>query len=371
MASTSNVITLTAAHNFTTGEKVTLQYFNYNGVSLNGRFFYVKVIDSYSVSLYYDSNLSISLNLANVTFSAAAQIVPVQYTPAPLYNTCVTYSLDGRGILSRNAQTVNINSNSLQRTVDTSTISSYIAGVTDVTINIAAGVYVYSDNTAVPGLTIGAFSAGDTVKLINNGYILGKGGIGATGNSTGGVGGPALNIAYNITLTNNGYIAGGGGGGGGMNDNINGAAAGGGGGAGGGNGGNGFSVTGGAGGGLGATGGNGTTVALTYGVGYGGGGGGRILPGTGGGTNGQGGGAGGGGGSYLSGGGNGGSANAVGSNGGGEGGGGGGGWGAAGGNGAQGGRANGGPGGAGGKAIALNGNTVTYVTTGIIYGTVA
>lgn len=375
MASTSNVITLTSAHNFTTGEKVTLQYFNYNGVSLSGRFFYVKVIDSYNVSLYYDSNLSISLNLANVTFSAAAQIVPVQYTPAPTYNSCVTYTLDGRGILSRNTQNVTISTNSLQQTVDTTTLSSYIAGVTDVVITVSPGVYVYSDNNAIAGLTIGNFIAGDTVKLTNNGYIMGRGGTGASGNGAAGVGGPAMNIFYPITLTNNSYIAGGGGGGGGTRDGPSGATAGGGGGAGGGTGGNGFGVSGGAGGGPGASGGSGTSTNNLYGVGHGGGGGGRILPGTGGGGNGGGGGAGGGGGNYSnSSGGSGGGGTSTGSGGSFVGGGGGGGWSAAGGNGVSGGpagRYSGSSGGAGGKAINLNGYSITYVTTGTIYGAVS
>ena len=310
-------------------------------------------------------------------------------------------------------------SNTTQTTINPAALTGYKAGKTRLTITVNSGVYVYSTNTGNAGLTISGFSAGDTIALVNNGYIIGKGGKGGNGNfvttlnsANGSAGGPALSLGANVTLTNNGYIAGGGGGGGT-------GAGGGGGGAGGGDGGNTHTGAIGASGGLpGAVGSNGTVVSaqnwhnangsmpsgsyfVTVGTGAGGG---RILPGVGGAdsstitnpsihtfTPSNGGGAGGGGGvanlydrpggqdwSYL--GRAGGSANNVGSNapifnqfieigywGGAAGG---GGWGAAGGNcllqsGTH------GTGGAGGKGIALNGYSVTYITTGTIYGAVS
>jgi hypothetical protein len=89
---------------------------------------------------------------------------------------------------------------------------------------IAPGIYVSSNSTGTPGLTIsGSFPGG--VSLINNGLIVGMGGSGGPGGtgpdqpgfygSSGGGGGTALAVSSAVTLTNNGTIAGGGGGGGG------------------------------------------------------------------------------------------------------------------------------------------------------------
>jgi len=106
-----------------------------------------------------------------------------------------------------------------------------------ITVTIAPGVYISATSTANAGLTVSsAFGAGN-LTIINNGFIIGKGGQGGTPNSNGGngnAGGPALSILTAISITNNSYIAGGGGGGAGAS---NGAQANGGGGAGSGSGG--------------------------------------------------------------------------------------------------------------------------------------
>lgn len=270
----------------------------------------------------------------------------------------------------------------------------------NVTIN--SGIYVWSDTTATAGFDTGSLSGG-TINLTNNGFIMGKGGAGATaigGNaaSNGFVGGNALNIQHPITIANNSYIAGGGGGGasGGTS-----AVAGGGGGAGGGVGGGGMGVgytgtT--AGGAVGATGATGLPTAQVVSntvSGGAGGGGGRILPGTGGASftvsrgtgatnmtrGGSGGGSGGGGSAFRAGPGNqalstnstaGGSASAVGGSGSATvvSAGGGGGWGAAGGQGYSP-SALIGSGGTGGKAVNLNGNAVTWSVTGTNYGAIS
>lgn len=265
-------------------------------------------------------------------------------------------------------------------------------GVFPAVITINPGVYVWSDNTAVPALATGNFPRG--VTIINYGFIMGKGGAGGTAlvsgssviNVAAGAGGPAISLGAHAVVNMAGttsYIGGGGGGGSGMiatGGEING---GGGGGAGGGpggqtiqgralvNGGTVYMGSPGAGGAIGAEGGYGTSVnsgwASPGGAGGGGGsytqdgtssirdsgssgaGGGRIFPGTGGagGDGGLDGGAGG-------------AANAAGAAGA-SGAGGGGGWGASGGN-----------GGAGGKAVALNGYTCTLQgATTRIYGAVS
>jgi hypothetical protein len=293
--------------------------------------------------------------------------------------------------------------NTTQTTSNVSALSGYVAGSTDIIITVNNGIYVYSTSTDTPALTISGATAGDRVYLVNNGFIMGKGG------DAGSNGGPALSLATPTFITNNSYIAGGGGGGASI---TTGNQAGGGGGAGGGAGGATSAQAGGTGGAIGQSGSNGATGGGGIVTG-GGGGGGRILPGNGGrggyaqflesqngallAINGLGGGAGGGGGKYR------------GSPSGGYGplnnpntpmgvGGGGGGWGAAGGlaftgtvvyetivNAGPGGSANA-PGsnayiqasdgsagtrGTGGKAINLNGYSVTYITTGSIFGAVS
>jgi hypothetical protein len=91
---------------------------------------------------------------------------------------------------------------------------------------IGSGVYVYSTSTATAAITTGAFPAGSTITVINNGYIIGKGGNGGKGGNASGsssvagaagaAGGPAISLAASVTITNaSGFIYGGGGGGGG------------------------------------------------------------------------------------------------------------------------------------------------------------
>jgi hypothetical protein len=284
---------------------------------------------------------------------------------------------DAYGKSNRSQINYIISSNTQQLSLSPTTFTNYVAGKSDITITVNSGVYVWSDSISVPALTInGSLASGDTLKLVNNGYIIGKGGQGGNGvsfpgNNPGGNGGPALSIFNNITIDNLSYIAGGGGGGAGAKSNVYGFTGGGGGGAGGGNGGGSstHSGAGGAGGSIGNSGANGSYGVL-------GGGGGRILPGNGG-SQSAGGEAGGGGGPSAGVGGNyggvGGSANNLGQSVSGSnatfgGAGGGGGWGAAGGSVTSSGTASGGT---GGKAINLNGYSVTYITTGNVWGAVS
>lgn len=291
------------------------------------------------------------------------------------------------------APTVTISANTANYIFNPAKVTGYIAGKTDAILIINTGIYVYATTTAGAGLTVSGWATGDTVTVINNGYIIGQGGNGANGSNApiaGIAGGPAISLSYSTIITNNAgaYIAGGGGGGGNgantaSNANFFKYGGSGGGGAGGGIGGTGNYGgvrSGGAGGGLGLAGGTGQSADGFSTAVSGGGGGGRALPGAGGtvrvnGAGGSGGGAGGAGGgvamsdgvSGLSDNGKaGGSANAVGvATGTLQGGAGGGGWGAAGGAGHQ------IAGGAGGKAIALNGFTATRSGTGTTYGAVS
>ena len=283
-----------------------------------------------------------------------------------------------------NSFSATISSNQTNLNLRTWALANGWGGTSAATITVGSSVYIYSTSTGTPGLTIdGSWPGGLT--LVNNGNILGMGGLGGNiSSNNGSSGGSAISMGLSgTTITNNGYIAGGGGGGAGDYSGGGGGAGGGTGGAipaGGGSGG----AAGGAGGGPGSSGSDGGYAYINFGK-YitwegSGGGGGRILPGSGGaggtvGNNnpvsrGRGGGSGGGGGADYGGGnvngGSGGSAGSAGTTVIGYAGAGGGGWGASGGS-TGGGRA----GGSGGKAIALNGYSVTRNGSGTTYGTVA
>jgi hypothetical protein len=90
---------------------------------------------------------------------------------------------------------------------------------TKVVATIGAGVYISSNSTGTPALTVnGSFPNG--VELINNGFIIGRGGNGGLGGSqsagsAGAGGGLALSVSSAISINNAGTVGGGGGGGGG------------------------------------------------------------------------------------------------------------------------------------------------------------
>lgn len=95
---------------------------------------------------------------------------------------------------------------------------SYVPGKTDVILTINSGVVVGSASTGAYALDTGTgWTSGDTIKIVNNGYIVGRGGAGGTnahsGGGTGGAGGPALRAQFAVSVQNNNIIGGGGGGG--------------------------------------------------------------------------------------------------------------------------------------------------------------
>lgn len=113
-----------------------------------------------------------------------------------------------------------IGSNQTNADLRTLALNAGWDGASNLQATIGSGVYISSNSTGTPALTIsGSFPAG--VTLINNGYIVGRGGNGGnggyrTGSGGGGAsGGGALSVSSAVTIQNNGTIAGGGGGGGG------------------------------------------------------------------------------------------------------------------------------------------------------------
>lgn len=114
-------------------------------------------------------------------------------------------------------------------------------------VTVNAGVYIGSSSTAGYAFDTGSpYPSGSTLALVNNGFIIGAGGLGGNGGNQynggpggggqgfngggaswsggnnggipgtpGGAGGPAIIANYQLTVINNGTIGGGGGGGGG------------------------------------------------------------------------------------------------------------------------------------------------------------
>ena len=340
------------------------------------------------MALPASGNISFSQVNTELALSATAQIGMNDTAVRTLFGKAsgAIAMSDGFGKSNRVAVSHTFTTNTPNASLNVTTIGGYSAGKSDITITVNSGVYLYATLFYISGLALTGGTTGDTVTLVNNGYIMGQGGLGGTSpNSTaagnGLPGGNALSLGFNTTINNtnaSAYIGGGGGGGGAGASSTNGKGSyfgtgGGGGGSGGGAGGGG-AAAGGAGGSIGSSGSNGSVSSGTAGGGggsgggggvqSGGGGGGRIFPGTGG-TAGS-----------FSGriGGVGGSSNSVGGNAAASssGGGGGGGWGATGGNGGTG-AGSPGSGGGGGKAVALNGYTVTWTSgnTTRVYGAVS
>lgn len=277
-------------------------------------------------------------------------------TLAGVPSGAITMPTNFWGKSNRATLSVTYTTNTSNVALNLAAISGYIAGKSDITVTVNSGIYIYSTATGTPALAFSNGTTGDTLNLVNNGYIMGRGGNGGTADvsNAGFAGGNAISLSYNITINNtnaSAYIGGGGGGGAS-------ASNGGGGGAGAGNGGTGRGgASAGTGGGVGAKGSNATACNC----GGGGGGGGRIFPGCGGAgasatDAGYGGGAGGGGGGQGQGT-AGGASNNSSTYAAGNAGGGGGGWGATGG-----GSTAVNPGASGGKAVALNGKTVTWTS---------
>ena len=170
-------------------------------------------------------------------------------------------------------------------------LGTYYPGYSDITLTVNAGVTVTSSTVGDAAVNAAGLTTGDTLIIVNNGTIAGRGGNGGAAgqyvitnvpvynskgqpvyqNSKGTIqavntritaspgfpgapGGPALAVSYATTLTNNGTIAGGGGGGGGGGGPTGGQGGGGAGLGVGAN--NGTATTGGAGAGLGGAGGD-------------------------------------------------------------------------------------------------------------------
>ena len=152
-----------------------------------------------SLSEYYRGGSYVGPHNSPVAASGAISLGSF-YSASKRYTTSLTYT----------ANTSNVN-------IQTSSVSGYSSGWTDLTININSGVTI-SSSSGNSSLTITGFASADTIHINNSGTIQGAGGGGGSANGAGG--NHAINLqpsSYsNVRITNNSgaIIAGGGGGGG-------------------------------------------------------------------------------------------------------------------------------------------------------------
>ena len=177
----------------------------------------------------------IALNDVNVELgnSGTAQIDMNSAAVRGLFGIASGQISMANGYGKANSFSLTISSSTQEANLNTLATAAGWDGSTSVDVTINSGVYLWSDDTANPGLLVNI-----PCSITNYGKIIGKGGSGGANN--GGTGLSVTSSGVSITNASGAYIAGGGGGGGtGLYFNANPGLymAGGGGGAGGGNGG--------------------------------------------------------------------------------------------------------------------------------------
>ena len=124
---------------------------------------------------------------------------------------------------SRQQVNITINFDTANYVLSTAVVPYYKIGLTDLTVTVNTGVVISSSSVSKYAFTVDtSWSPYDSLTIINNGIIVGKGGSGGVNyggfNSPGGPGtngGPAMLIQTPVSINNlNGTIGGGGGGGG-------------------------------------------------------------------------------------------------------------------------------------------------------------
>ena len=176
------------------------------------------------------SSGSISLSQVNVELglSATAQISMNDAAVRTLFGKASGAIAMSDGYGKANQFAFSIASNQTNANLRTLALNAGWNGTSKVVATINSGVYVSSNSTGTPALTVnGSFPGG--VELVNQGFIVGMGGAGGRGGGSqpfpsynspragenGFGGGLALSVSSAISINNTGTIGGGGGGGGG------------------------------------------------------------------------------------------------------------------------------------------------------------
>jgi hypothetical protein len=175
---------------------------------------------------------TISLSQVNVELGVLASAIRSlnDSTTRTLFNKASGQISLSDGYGKANEFILTISSNQTNANLRTLAVNAGWNQTSIVIATINSGVYVSSNSTGTPALTVnGSWPGG--VQLINNGFIVGRGGNGGNGatstpfpgigqpqlraGSAGEAGGLALSAGVAVSISNNGTIGGGGGGGGG------------------------------------------------------------------------------------------------------------------------------------------------------------
>jgi len=166
------------------------------------------------------ANINAEFNLGNVmsSYRGVAYYKPSTATIGYFDSTNLNFS-EFRGTQDKVTADITISANTQNYTLNTSSVTGYVANFSKVNLTINNNVVVGSSSTGSYALTITGFAAGDVINLINNGTIIGAGGAGGASHNNasgdpGNAGGNALLLQSYTNITNNGIISGGGGGGG-------------------------------------------------------------------------------------------------------------------------------------------------------------
>ena len=79
----------------------------------------------------------------------------------------IMQALLGAGGVSRKTLTYTYSANTANASLNVTSISGYSAGMSDITITVNSGIYLYSTSTSNAGLTLTGGSTGDTITLVN------------------------------------------------------------------------------------------------------------------------------------------------------------------------------------------------------------
>lgn len=164
----------------------------------------------YSLSQFYRGGGRVPDSAGNAAIATSGAIALGQF-----YNAANRVSIP-----------ITISTNQANYVLNTAKAAGYVAGTSDIVLTINSGVYVSANATNVYALEVDtSWAAGDTVTIVNNGFIVGRGGNGGAGaaasngvqnnGAAGSSAGPALRALRQISVNNLGTIGGGGGGGGG------------------------------------------------------------------------------------------------------------------------------------------------------------
>jgi len=187
------------------------------------------------MATYLPSSGAISINDINTLFGRGANLGA--YRGTTYYTSSAGPFTFSAGAISMNnfygtgptanrvAISYTFSASTANASLNVAAIGGYSAGKSDITITVNSGVILYGSGGV--GLTLTGGTSGDTITLVNNGYIVGAGGGNGSVNVAGSPGTNALSLGFATTVNNQSGFIGGGGGSGGSKSTIAGAGAGG------------------------------------------------------------------------------------------------------------------------------------------------